>query len=81
MLLYQTLAFAIHGKITKITKDESSENVLHLEITKVVLVHCNIVGNDYEQGSGVLYTFVTNKSFGQLLDMSPKNFIVLKTFK
>ena len=43
----------------------------HLEITEVVLIHCNIVNNDYQQDSRVLYTFVPNKSFGQLLDMSP----------
>ena len=64
----------------KITKDENGENVPHLEITEVVLVHCNIVNNDYQQDSRVLYTFVPNKSFGQLLDISPKNFIFLKTF-
>ena len=49
----------------KITKDENGENVPHLEITKVVLVHCNIVNNDYQQDSRVLYTFVSNKSFGK----------------
>ena len=52
----------------------------HLEITEVVLVHCNIVNNNYQQDSRVLYTFVPNKSFGQLLDISPKKFIFLKTF-
>ena len=52
----------------------------HLEITEVVLVHFNIVNNDYQQDSRVFYTFVPNKSFGQLLDISPKNFIFLKTF-
>ena len=51
-----------------------------LEITKVVLIHCNIVNNDFHQDSRVLYTVVPNKSFGQLLDISPKNFIFLKTF-
>ena len=45
----------------KITKDKSDEHVPHLEITEVVLVHCNIVNNDYQQDSGVLYTFVLNK--------------------
>ena len=64
----------------KITKDENGENVPHLEITEVVLVHCNIINNDYQQDSTVLYTFVPNKSFGQLLDISPKNFIFLRTF-
>ena len=61
----------------KITNDENGENVPHLEITEVVLVHCNIVNNDYQQDLRVLYTFVPNKSFGQLLDTSPKNFIFL----
>ena len=65
---------------SKITKDENGENVSHLEITEVVLIHCNIVNNNYQQDLRVLYTFVHNKSFGQLLDISPKNFIFLKTF-
>ena len=56
----------------KITKDENGENVPHLEITEVVLVHCNIVNNSYQQNSRVLYTFISNKLFGQLLDISPK---------
>ena len=52
----------------------------HLEITEVVLVHCNIVNNDYQQDSTVLYTFIPNKPFCQLLDISSKNAIVFKTF-
>ena len=44
------------------------------------MVHCNIFNNNYQQDSNVLYTFVPNKSFGQLLDISPKNFIFLKKF-
>ena len=64
---------------SKITKDENGENVPRLEITEVVLIHCNIVTNDYQQDSRVLHTFVPNKSFGQLLDVSPKNYIFLKT--
>ena len=51
----------------------------HLQITEVVLVHCSIV-IDFQHDSRVLYTFIPNKSFGQLLDFSSKNFIVLKTF-
>ena len=61
----------------KITKD--GQKVPHLEITEVVLVHCNIVNNDYRQDSRGLYTYVRNKSFGQLLDVSPQSFILLKT--
>ena len=52
----------------------------HLEITELVSIHCNIVNNDCQQDSRVLYTFVPNKSFGQLLDISPENFLFLKTF-
>ena len=48
----------------KITKDKNSENVPYLEIMEVLLVHCDIVNNDYEQDSRVLYTFVPNKPFG-----------------
>ena len=62
---------------SKITKDENGKNVPHLEITEVILFHCNIVSNDYQQDSRVLYTIVPNKSFGQLLDISPKS----NTFK
>ena len=57
----------------KITKDKNGENVPHLEITEVVLVHCNIVNNDYQQDSRVLYMFVPNKPFGSLLEISPTN--------
>ena len=64
----------------KITKDKNGEKVPHLEITEVVLVHCNMVNNDYQQDSRVLYTFVPNKSFGSLLEISPTNHIFLKTF-
>ena len=64
----------------KITKDKNSENVPHLEITEVVLVHCDIVNNDYQQDSRVLYTFAPNKPFGSLLEISPTNHIFLKTF-
>ena len=64
----------------KITKDKDGENVPHLEITEVVLVHCNIVNNDYQQDSWVFYNFVPNKPFGSLLEISPTNHIFLKTF-
>ena len=63
-----------------ITEDKSGENVPHLEITEVLLVHCDIVNNDYQEDSGVLYTFVPNKPFGSLLEISSANYIFLKTF-
>ena len=50
----------------------------YLEINEVVLIRFNVVNNSYQQSSRVLYTFVPNKSFSQLLDISPKNFIFLK---
>ena len=52
----------------------------YLEITEVVLIHCNILNNSYQQNSRVLRTFVPNKSFGQLLHISPKNFTFSKKF-
>ena len=64
----------------KITKDKNGENVPNLEITEVVLVHCNIVNNDYQRDSRVLYTFVPSKPFGSLLEISPTNHIFLKLF-
>ena len=64
----------------KITNNENGENVPHLEITEVVLVHCNIVNNNYQQNSRAFYTFISNKSSGQLLDISPQNFYSFKNF-
>ena len=65
---------------SKITKNQNSEKVPHLEITEVVLIHCNIVNKDYQQDSRVLYTFALDKPFGELLDISPKQFMFLKSF-
>ena len=65
---------------SKTTKDENGENVPHLDFTEIVLIHCDFVNNDYQQDSRVLYIFVPNKSFGHLSNISPKNFIFLKTF-
>ena len=65
---------------SKITKDKNGENVPHLEIVELVLVHCNLVNIDYQQDSRILYTFVPNKTFGSLLVISPTNHVFLKTF-
>ena len=64
---------------TKITKNKNGENVPYLEIAEVILVHCNIVNNDYQPDSRVLYTFVPNKSVRSLLDISSSN-MFLETF-
>ena len=65
---------------SKITQDKNGENVLHLEIVELVLVHCNLLNNDSQQDSRILYTFVPDKPFGSLLEFSPTNHIFLKTF-
>ena len=64
----------------KITKDKNGENVANLEVVELVLVLCNLVNNDYQQGSRILYAFVPNKTFGSLLEISPTNHVFLKTF-
>ena len=56
----------------KITKDKTGENVIPFEIIEIVLTHCNIANNDYQQDSRVLYTFVSNKPFSSLLEIPPK---------
>ena len=58
----------------KITTQKNGENVPHLEMTEVVIVHCDIANNDYQQDSRVLCTFVPNKPFGSLLKISQTNF-------
>ena len=60
-------------------KDKNSENVPKLECTEIVLVHCNLVKNDYQHASKVLYSFVPNKQFGQLLNISPHVFTMMNT--
>ena len=65
---------------SKITKDKNGENVPRSEIVELVLVHCNLVNNDYQQDSRILYIFCPNKQFGSLLETSPTNHIFLKTF-
>ena len=65
---------------SKITKDENGENVPQLEFFVVILVHCVIGDINYQQDSRVLYTFVPNKSFGQLVDISPRSLMLLKSF-
>ena len=62
-----------------IDADKNSENVPKLENVQVVLVHCNLVNNAYQQHSRVLFTFVPAKQYGQLISISPKLLIFLKT--
>ena len=62
-----------------IDADKNSENVPRLENVEVVLVHCNLVNNSYQQVSRVLFTFVPNKQYGELISISPNSLIFLKT--
>ena len=57
-------------------KGENSENVPHLEIIWIVLVHCNVLNNDYQHDSRVLHTFFPNALFGHLINISPKTLIL-----
>ena len=67
------------GSTKDIIDADNSENVPRLENVEVVLVHCNLVNNSYQQASRVLFTFVPNKQYGQLISISPKSLIFLKT--
>ena len=62
-----------------VDKDKNGEYVPKLESVEVVLVHCNLVKNDYQHASKVLFTFVPNKKFGQLLNFSPHVFTMMNT--
>ena len=62
-----------------IDADKNSENVPRLENVEVILVHCNLVNNSYQQESRVLFTFVPSKQYGQLISISPNSLIFLKT--
>ena len=68
------------GPESKIITDKNSENVPHLEVVELVLVHCCLVKNDYQQESRILYTLAPNKLCGGLLEISPTNQIFLKSF-
>ena len=65
---------------SEITKDKNDEDVRHLEVVELVIVHCNILNNNYQRDSRILYTVVPNKPFGSLLEISPPNHIFLNTF-
>ena len=65
---------------SKISKDKNGENVPHLEIVELVLIHCNLLNNNYQQDSRILLTFLPNKTFSSLQEISPANHVFLKTF-
>ena len=67
------------GSTKDIDSDKNSENVPRLENVEVVLVHCNLVNNSYQQASRVLFTFVPTKQYGQLISISPHSLVFLNT--
>ena len=62
-----------------IDKNKDGEIVLRLKTVEFILVHCNLVNNNYQQSSQVLFTFVPNKQFGQLITITPHSLTMLKT--
>ena len=60
-----------------VDKDKYGENALKLESVEVVLVYCNLINNNYQQASKVLFTFVPNEQFGQLVNISPHSLTML----
>ena len=62
-----------------VDQDKNLEDVPKLESVEVVLVHCNLVNNNYQQASKVLFTFVPNKQFGQLINIAPHSLTMLST--
>ena len=69
---------ALLGSTKDVDKDKNREDVPKLESVEVVLVHCNLVNNSYQQASKVLFTFLPNKKFGQLIPISPHSLTMLK---
>ena len=65
---------------SKLIEIKNGKDVLYLETTEVVLVHFNIINDDYQHDSGVLYRFISNESLVKLLEISPKKIIFLETF-
>ena len=65
---------------SKLIEIKNGKDVLPLETTEVVLVHFNIINDDYQNDSGVLYRFISNESLVKLLEISPKKIIFLETF-
>ena len=62
-----------------VDKDENGEHLSKLESVEVALVHCNLVKNDYQHTSKVLFTFLPNKQFGQLINISPHSLTIMNT--
>ena len=60
-----------------VDQDKGGEDVSKIESVEVVLVHCNLVNNNYQQASKLLFTFVPNKQFDQLINIAPHSLIII----
>ena len=69
----------LRGANKVVDQDKNGENVPKLESVEVVLVHCSLVKNDYQHASKVLFSFVPNKKFGQLLNISSNTLTMMNT--
>ena len=78
-LLSPEMMKLLGGTKKDVDKDKDGEDVPKLESVEVALVHCNLVNNNHQQASKVLFTFVPNKQLGQLIDMSPHSLTMLST--
>ena len=78
LLTPETMKLLVSAK-KDVDKDKDGENVPKLESVEVALVHCNLVKNDYQHTSKVLFTFVPNKEFGQLINISPCSLTMTNT--
>ena len=67
------------GSTKKVVDKDTNGDVPKLESVEVVIVHCNLVNNNYQQTSKVLFTFVPNKQFGQLINIAPHSLTMLST--
>ena len=78
LLTPETMKLLGSGK-RDVDKDKDGENVPKLESVEVLLVHCNLVKNDYQYGSKVLFTSAPNKQFGELINISPHSLTMMNT--
>ena len=78
-LLTPEMMKLLGSTIKDIDKDKNGENLPKLESVETILVHCNLIKNDYQHTSKVLFTFVPNKEFGQLINISPHSLIMMNT--
>ena len=79
LLTPETMRLLASTKKKDVYKDKDGENIWKSEYIEVVLVHCNLVKNDYEHTSKVLFTFIPNKQFGQLINISPHSLKMMNT--